>query len=205
MTTAAVRFTYADYLNLPEESRYEILDGDLLVSPSPNASHQRIVKKLARIFGRLLEDAGLGEIFVAPFDVVLSDTDVVQPDILFISKERASIVKERAVFGAPDLAVEVLSPATAERDRTVKAKLYARAGSGSCGSSIAARRRSRFSRAVPRASSGRRLRRRAKRCNPQRSRPFESGSLTCSEGRKRLVRLTLRRPGEQERAGRARG
>jgi Uma2 family endonuclease len=128
MTTAAVRFTYADYLNLPEESRYEILDGDLLMSPSPNASHQRIVKKLARIFGRLLEDASLGEIFVAPFDVVLSDTNVVQPDILFISKERASIVKERAVFGAPDLAVEVLSPATAERDRTVKAKLYARAG-----------------------------------------------------------------------------
>ncbi len=128
MATTAVRFTYADYLNLPEESRYEILDGDLLMSPAPTTIHQSIVKKLTRILARILEDSGAGEVFVAPCDVILSDTDVVQPDVFFVSRERAPIVKERGVFGAPDLVVEVLSSATAERDRTVKAKLYARAG-----------------------------------------------------------------------------
>ena len=128
MTTAAVRFTYADYLNLPEESRYEILDGDLLMSPSPTTVHQGIVKKLTRILGRILEDSGAGEVFVAPCDVILSETDVVQPDVFFVSAERSTIVKEKGVFGAPSLVIEVLSPATAERDRTVKAKLYARAG-----------------------------------------------------------------------------
>jgi Uma2 family endonuclease len=128
MTSAAVRFTYTDYLNLPEESRYEILDGDLLMSPSPTAAHQRIVKKLALLLQTLIEDNGRGEVFVAPLDVILSDTNVVQPDLLVVSKSRAAIVKERGVFGAPDLVVEVLSASTAERDRTVKAKVYARAG-----------------------------------------------------------------------------
>ena len=125
---AAVRFTYEDYKNLPEESRYEILDGDLVMSPSPTREHQRIVLRLVRAFAAYVESKKLGEIFVAPYDVVLSETDVVQPDILFVSKARASIATPKAVMGAPDLVVEVLSPGTSERDRTVKAKLYARAG-----------------------------------------------------------------------------
>ena len=127
-TPAAVRFTYADYRNLPEESRYEILDGDLQMSPSPTTIHQRVVRRLFALLVSHVELAGSGEVFVAPLDVVLSDTDVVQPDIFFVSGGRASIVREKAVFGAPDLVLEVLSPATAERDRSVKAKVYARAG-----------------------------------------------------------------------------
>jgi Uma2 family endonuclease len=126
--SAAVRFTYQDYLNLPEDRRYEILDGDLLMSPSPTERHQRLLLELALILTTFVKKHQLGRVYVAPFDVVLSETDVVQPDILFVSADRASIVGEKAVRGAPDLVVEVLSPATAERDRTVKAKLYARAG-----------------------------------------------------------------------------
>jgi Uma2 family endonuclease len=125
---AAIRFTYADYQNLPEESRYEILDGDLLKSPSLTREHQRIVLRLVRAFAAYVESKNLGEVFVAPYDVVLSETDVVQPDVLFVSKGRASIATPKAVMGAPDLVIEVLSPGTSERDRTVKAKLYARAG-----------------------------------------------------------------------------
>jgi Uma2 family endonuclease len=125
---AAVRFTYADYQNLPEESRYEILDGDLIMSPSPTKEHQQVVLRLVRALAAYVESNNLGEVFVAPYDVVLSETDVVQPDILFISKQRASIATKKAVMGAPDLVIEVLSPGTSERDRTVKAKLYARAG-----------------------------------------------------------------------------
>jgi Uma2 family endonuclease len=126
--SAVVRFTYSDYLNLPEESRYEILDGDLIMSPSPTARHQEAVLALAEIFRAFVREHSLGRVFVAPLDVVLSDTDVVQPDVLFVSRDRERIIEERGVMGAPDMVVEVLSPATAERDRTVKAKLYARAG-----------------------------------------------------------------------------
>jgi Uma2 family endonuclease len=125
---AAVRFTYADYRNLPEESRYEIIDGDLQMSPSPTTAHQRIALRLADLLMRWARKTGTGEVFIAPCDVVLSETDVVQPDIFFVSKGRQSIIGEKAILGAPDLVVEVLSPATADRDRTAKAKLYARAG-----------------------------------------------------------------------------
>lgn len=98
------------------------------MSPSPSKTHQRISIKLTTLLQMLVEQNRLGEVYAAPFDVVLSEHDVFQPDILFVSKERTSIVRENGVFGAPDVAVEILSPATAERDRTVKAKQYARAG-----------------------------------------------------------------------------
>ena len=127
-TPTALRFTYQDYRNLPEESRYELIEGDLLMSPSPSTLHQRIVLRLAEILSAWARANGAGEVFVAPCDVILSEMDVLQPDVLLVSRERSSIVQEKGVFGAPDLVAEVLSPATAERDRTVKTKLYARAG-----------------------------------------------------------------------------
>lgn len=126
--SATVRFTYQDYLNLPEDRRYEILDGELLMSPSPSEKHQRVPLSLAVLLSTFVKEHRLGRVYPAPFDVVLSETDVVQPDILFVSTDRVSIIGEKAVHGAPDLLVEILSPATAERDRTVKAKLYGRAG-----------------------------------------------------------------------------
>jgi Uma2 family endonuclease len=122
-----IRLTYEDYCLLPNDGkRYEIIDGELLVSPSPNLAHQRVVTRLTRFLSAYAEDKKLGEVFVAPFDVVFSRFDVVEPDILYISKAHSSVLTKQNVQGSPDLAVEVLSPSTADIDRTAKLKLYAR-------------------------------------------------------------------------------
>ena len=123
-----IKFTYEDYKNAPEDRRYELLDGDLVVVPSPRESHQRVLVTLTSQLDGIVRGMGLGHLYVAPFDVVLSDTDVVQPDLLFITSERESIITEENVRGAPDLVIEILSPSTADRDRTFKRSLYARSG-----------------------------------------------------------------------------
>ena len=123
-----IKFTYIDYKNTLEDKRYELLDGELVVVPSPRTGHQRTLRKLGVRLEAFVEERGLGEVYVAPFDVVLSDTDVVQPDILFISNQRAGILTEDNVQGTPDLVVEILSSSTAERDHTFKRSLYARHG-----------------------------------------------------------------------------
>ena len=121
------KFTYDDYRTAPEDRRYELLDGDLIVAPVPSLKHQRVLLALAGLLDRFVKEAGLGEVLPAPCDVVLSDTDVVQPDLLFISRERTHLVRNGDnVQGAPDLVVEILSPATADRDRGYKRALYAR-------------------------------------------------------------------------------
>lgn len=120
-----VKFTYEDYKHTPEDKRYELLDGDLIMVPAPRIVHQRNAKKLSRLLDDFVEEHDLGEVFIAPCDVVLSETDVVQPDILFVSKERSHIITDDNIRGAPDLVVEVLSPSTAQRDRTLKRTLYA--------------------------------------------------------------------------------
>jgi Uma2 family endonuclease len=124
-----IRLTYEDYCHLPDNGkRYEIIDGELFVTPSPFRPHQRAVTRLTSYLSLFVQEHDLGEVFVAPFDVVFSRFDVVEPDLLYISKERASVLTERNVQGAPDLVVEVLSSSTADRDRTIKLKLYARYG-----------------------------------------------------------------------------
>ena len=124
-----IRLTYGDYCHLPEDGkRYEIIDGELFVTPSPFRPHQRAVTRLTSYLSIFVQEKELGEVFVAPFDVVFSRFDVVEPDLLYISKERASVLTEKNVQGAPDLVVEVLSSSTADRDRTIKLKLYARYG-----------------------------------------------------------------------------
>jgi Uma2 family endonuclease len=127
-TSASLRFTYDDYLLLPEDRRYEVIDGDILATPTPGTSHQRVVGNLYLGLCRHIEDDQLGEVLTAPCDVVLSPTDVVQPDLLFVTAARSAIVGEKFISSAPDLVVEVLSPSTEERDRTLKTKLYARFG-----------------------------------------------------------------------------
>ncbi|MGD0222780.1 MAG: Uma2 family endonuclease [Terriglobia bacterium] len=123
------RLNYDDYCLLPNNGRrYEIIDGELFVTPSPRRAHQRVVSQLSRVLGNSVEEMGCGEVYVAPFDVVFSLHDVVEPDILYVSKERASVLTDKNVQGAPDLVVEVLSETTAEIDRTTKLKLYARYG-----------------------------------------------------------------------------
>ncbi len=125
---ADLRFTYDDYLLLPESRRYEIIDGDLFLTPTPTPYHQLVSGELAFALREHVQCRELGEILIAPCDVVLSPTDIVQPDILFIAADRLSIIGEKYISAAPDLVVEVPSRATADRDQTLKMKVYARFG-----------------------------------------------------------------------------
>jgi Uma2 family endonuclease len=127
--TSAERFTYQDYLRLPEDGRrYEIIDGELFLTPAPGTWHQRVSARLQFLLTRHVLEADLGEIFNAPCDLLLSETDVVQPDLFYVPKERVGIVEENYVSAAPDLVVEILSESTAKRDRGIKAKMYERFG-----------------------------------------------------------------------------
>jgi len=122
------RLTYEDYCALPDNGkRYEIIDGELYMSPSPVTRHQRISRRLGFILVAHVEKYELGEVFYAPMDVVLSPHDVVEPDILFVAKEHRSIITEKFIDGAPDLLVEILSPSTRAIDRVAKLTLYAKA------------------------------------------------------------------------------
>ena len=128
MLNVETKLTFADYLETSDDERYELLNGELILSPSPKEIHQFIAGILYFRIVAIVRERSLGKVYFSPFDVVLSDTNVVQPDILFISNERADIITSDNVQGAPDLVVEILSPATAERDRTVKLDLYATHG-----------------------------------------------------------------------------
>ena len=121
-----VRYTYKDYCQLPDDgNRYEVIDGVLYMAPAPLTIHQRIVRALFFLLWPFVRDGGLGEVFDAPCDVILSREDVFQPDILFVSAKRIHIITERACEGPPDLAVEVLSPSTRQRDLQLKRSRYA--------------------------------------------------------------------------------
>ena len=121
------RLTYQDLVSLPEDRfRHELIDGQQFMTPSPYTIHQRILVRLLLAFSRFLDGNPLGEALVAPLDVLLSDHDVVEPDLLYTSNERSSIITEKNIQGAPDLVVEVLSRTTGHRDKTVKRELYER-------------------------------------------------------------------------------
>ena len=122
--------TWEDVLRMPEDgNRYEFIGGRLFMTPAPVTRHQRISYRLQAALRQVLQGSGHGEVFYAPLLVEFPGTsDRVQPDILFVSKERLGIIGEKQVTGAPDLVVEILSPSTAHRDRGVKLDLYARRG-----------------------------------------------------------------------------
>ncbi len=120
--------TYDDYLRAPAGIRYQLLEGELSMTPSPTTRHQMVVNRLNRMLLEQLEDAGLGRVFIAPLDVVLSEHNVLQPDILFILKDRLGIVGEAFINGAPDLVIEVLSPSTEAWDRISKRRVYSQYG-----------------------------------------------------------------------------
>ena len=127
--TSNVKYTYEDYELFPDDGRrHELIEGEHYVTPSPFAKHQSTVVKLTIRLGGVVEQRRLGWLFVAPFDVVLSDLDVVQPDLLFVSAKCAEVLTEKHVRGAPDLVVEVLSESTRRTDEIVKRKLYERFG-----------------------------------------------------------------------------
>ena len=128
MISTAMKHTYADYLETSDDERYELLHGELVMAPAPLTDHQDILGGLYSEMRAFVKEHNLGHVLLAPTDVVLSDTDVVQPDILFVSQARRHIRTRENIQGAPDLVVEILSPATAERDRIVKFELYAQHG-----------------------------------------------------------------------------
>lgn len=118
----------ADYEALPEGAPYQLIDGDLVMAPAPSFQHQSIVWELGAQMKRFAEERELGVVVGAPVDVYLSESEAYQPDLLFISSERQSIITEEGVEGAPDLVAEVLSPSTAYHDLTKKMRVYETAG-----------------------------------------------------------------------------
>jgi len=124
-----VILTYKDYEALPADGRrYEIHEGELSVTPAPSPRHQRIIGKLYKVLDQHVNARGLGEILFAPLDVILGETTVVQPDLVYPDTTRLSLVSGRGIEGPPTLVVEILSPATTIIDRSTKRQLYARHG-----------------------------------------------------------------------------
>jgi Uma2 family endonuclease len=120
-------WTYEDYCVLPQDlNRHEIIEGDHIVTPSPGTRHQIILGSLLYFLESHVRTYELGTVLAAPMDVLLAPTSVVQPDLLFIRKERDSIITEPNIEGPPDLVVEILSPSTAAIDRDGKMALYAK-------------------------------------------------------------------------------
>lgn len=129
ISLATRKLTYDDYLRLPDDgNRYEIIDGELSVTPAPSTRHQSVVSNLLRLVGSFVYQRKLGRLWTAPLDVLFGRHDNVQPDLVFVSAERMEIVTDAAVQGAPDLVAEILSPSTGTRDEGVKLRLYEREG-----------------------------------------------------------------------------
>ncbi|MDQ5856789.1 MAG: Uma2 family endonuclease, partial [Acidobacteriota bacterium] len=104
------------------------IEGEVFMTPSPNTKHQRAVGRLFRAIAYHVEENGLGEVFIAPYDVVFSKWTALEPDLLFIRKERSSIITDANVQGAPDLVIEILSPSNKAYDRKTKLREYEKAG-----------------------------------------------------------------------------
>jgi Uncharacterized protein conserved in cyanobacteria len=122
------KYTYEDYVNTPDDKRYELIGEELLITPSPTTKYQRVLRKLEFMLEALVSQNNLGEVFFSPYDVYLDHENVVQPDIMFISKGRFGIIGEKNIQGAPCLAVEIISESRAYRDMVQKKNLYAKFG-----------------------------------------------------------------------------
>ncbi len=122
--------TWQDVQQMPDDgNRYEAIEGDLYVTPAPSILHHRLTRALYEALKPLLLKPGYGELFWAPVGVEFPATgEGVQPDFMFVSNERRGIIGEAGIVGPPDLVVEILSPSTASRDRSIKLRLYERQG-----------------------------------------------------------------------------
>jgi Uma2 family endonuclease len=126
---SAPLLTYEDYLHFPDDGqRHEILGGEHFVTPAPFLQHQRLSFRLSYYIEAALRTNRVGEAFAAPTDVLLSPHDIVQPDLVFISRERIALVREKNIQGAPDLVIEILSASTRRLDEDLKLKAYERCG-----------------------------------------------------------------------------
>ena len=122
------RWTYEDYYRLEDGQRHEVIDGNLLISPAPDTWHQNWLNDINIFLSQFVKQRSLGQIFIAPVDVVLDPENTVQPDIIFVSAANAGIIQRPAIFGTPELLVELISPSSVRRDRYDKKDLYARFG-----------------------------------------------------------------------------
>lgn len=121
-------YTYKDYEKLPEGAPYQLIGGELVMTPSPVPYHQDILGKLFYTLKKFVEENAFGRVYIAPLDVYFTETDTYQPDIIFISKDRLSIIGEKKIEGPPDLIIEILSPATAYYDLRLKKDVYEQSG-----------------------------------------------------------------------------
>ena len=126
---ANVPYTYQEYCYLPNDGRrYEIIEGDLCVTPAPSSMHQTVSRRLQYALMTQLEMPGIAYIFDAPFDIILAETSVVEPDLAIIRKSRRDSISKRGFEGSPDVVVEILSPSTRGNDVFLKKAAYARLG-----------------------------------------------------------------------------
>jgi Uma2 family endonuclease len=128
-TEVITRLSYEEFRRLPDDGkRYELIRGEVHLSPAPTTRHQFVLQNLFLNLGPHVARQRLGEVLVAPLDVRLAVDTALQPDLIFISNARAGIIREDWIAGAPDLVVEILSPSTAAHDRAIKLALYGEAG-----------------------------------------------------------------------------
>lgn len=125
----SVKLTYEDYVLFPDDGkRHEIIGGAHCMTPAPNTKHQQISRNLLSLLAPFIKQHRLGEVFDAPYDVILSDEDIVQPDLLFVAHAHLYRITEQNLQGVPDLIVEILSSGTRKKDELTKRKLYERFG-----------------------------------------------------------------------------
>jgi len=125
---AAEMLTVEDYRATPEGTRYQLIEGELIMSPGPNRDHQDLVLNLVDILRAYVRAHPIGRIYAVPCDVFLSENDVVQPDVLFVAQSGRATLADDGIHGPPDLVVEVLSWSTAQLDKKRKRLIYAKAG-----------------------------------------------------------------------------
>lgn len=128
MENVSTKATIKDYQALPEGASYQLIDGEIQTMPSLTVKHQKLSLKLTMLIGTLVEQRNLGTLLYSPMDVYLDEENVVQPDLLFVSLEREEIIKANGIYGAPDMVIEILSPATAYYDHKKKRQLYEKYG-----------------------------------------------------------------------------
>ena len=128
-TAQTIQWTYEDYLAFPEDGkRYEIIEGERYMSPAPKTKHQEVSGNLLYLLKAYLRQTKRGKVFDAPTDVILSDINIVQPDLLVVLAARTSIVTEKNIQGVPDLVIEIISESTRKTDETTKKKIYEQYG-----------------------------------------------------------------------------
>jgi len=120
--------TYSDYAAKDDGYRYELINGELIMVPGPSKFHQKSGGDLYVSLYLFITGNNLGEIYYAPYDVILDENNTVQPDILFISNENSLNNQDKALYGAPDLVVEIISPSSVIYDRNIKKELYEKYG-----------------------------------------------------------------------------